>query len=115
MSNGSAEITRRDPDTFEPMETYTVTVEGSPVEDLNELECVDDSIYANVYQTDYIVRFDKSSGEIDAVIDATDLRLPEEVSGNVLNGIAYDPANDWFYITGKYWPKMYRVRFVPAS
>ena len=115
MSNGSSEITRRDPDTFEPLETYTVAVAGYPIEALNELECVGDSIYANVYQSDYIVRFDKATGEIDAYIDATDLRLPEEISGNVLNGIAYDEANEWFYITGKYWPKMYQVRFVPGS
>jgi len=113
MSDGSAQITRRDPDTFEAVETYTVTLDNRPVERLNELECVDDHIYANVWQTDYIMRFDKATGVIDQRIDASQLRAPDEISGDVLNGIAYDGEN--FYITGKLWPVMYYVRFVPAD
>jgi glutamine cyclotransferase len=29
---------------------------------------------------------------------------------NVLNGIAYDPAGDRLFITGKNWPKIFEVR-----
>ena len=113
MSNGSSEITRRDSVTFEALETYTVTLDGRPVDRLNELECVDDHIYSNVWQTDFIMRFDKNTGVIDQRIDATNLRASDEISGDVLNGIAYDGEN--FYITGKLWPVMYYVRFVPAE
>jgi len=116
MSDGSPTITRRDPQTFEVLDTFSVTVEGAPVEELNELECVGDQIYANVWQSDLIVRFDKSSGIVDAVINAAGLLTPEERATaeniDVLNGIAYNTADDTFYITGKLWPTLFEVRFV---
>jgi glutamine cyclotransferase len=31
----------------------------------------------------------------------------------VLNGIAWDPKTGTFLITGKLWPKMFEVQFVP--
>ncbi|MBC7812248.1 MAG: glutaminyl-peptide cyclotransferase [Burkholderiales bacterium] len=116
MSDGSPILTMRDPDTFEPGREIIVTFEGQPVERLNELECVGDSIYANVWQTDFIVRIDKETGVITGVINAAGLLTPEEIeaagSNGVLNGIAYDAENDVFYITGKLWPHLFEVRFV---
>jgi glutaminyl-peptide cyclotransferase len=83
---------------------------------LNELECVDDSLYANVWQTDYILRIDKASGAVTGWIDAAGLLTPEDqVGADVLNGIAYLPDTETFLITGKRWPKMFEVRFVPAA
>lgn len=112
MSSGSSDLTRRDPQTFELLETIPVTLDGQPVYNINELECVGDDIYANIWQTNQIVRIDKHTGNINAVIDATGLLSPEEyAAANVLNGIAYDAENDWFYITGKLWGKMFIVRF----
>ena len=78
-----------------------------------ELEWVDGSIYANVWQQDIIVRIDPQSGEISEVIDAAGLlSLSESRGTDVLNGIAYNPESQTFYITGKLWPKMFEVRFV---
>ncbi len=116
-SDGSSSIDRRDPQTFDVIETITITQEGQPVTLLNELECVGDQIYANVWQSDNIVRFDKQSGIVNAVIDASGLLTPEEAAGpaDVLNGIAYDATNDEFLITGKWWPWLYRVTFIPAG
>ena len=115
-SDGSATIDHRDPVTFDLLETITVTLDGMPIPQLNELECVGDVIYANVWQTDQIVRFDKQTGVIDTVIDASGLLTEEESrTANVLNGIAYDAENDEFLITGKYWPWVFRVEFVPSS
>ena len=87
---------------------------------LNELECVGDTIYANVWQTDMIVQIDKTNGNVVAVIDATDLITAEqraelEPSREVLNGIAYDPETDTFLLTGKKWPFMFQVEFVEAA
>ncbi|MEL6149784.1 MAG: glutaminyl-peptide cyclotransferase [Chloroflexota bacterium] len=118
-SNGSNAITVRDPETFEQVGSYRVTLYGAFVDQLNELECVDDDIYANVWNSDTILRFDSTTGVVNAVIDGAGLLTPEERavagSGGVLNGIAYDPENDVFLITGKYWPTMFEVNFIPAG
>ena len=115
MSDGSATLFRRDPQTFEVLGRVAVTLDGEPVTRLNELECVGDHVYANVWQTDEIVRVVKESGRVDAVIDASDL-LPPQMRAvlspdAVLNGIAYDSRNDRFLITGKLWPSLFVVRF----
>ena len=147
MTDGSDTLFRRDPDTFELQEQILVTRAGTPQGRLNELECVGDDIYANIYLTDEIVRIDKFSGRINAVIDASGLLTSEETaalgadvagqtmrslvydsrsraflvyrqrlgSGPVLNGIAYDPDADTFLVTGKLWPSLFEVRFVPAD
>jgi glutamine cyclotransferase len=116
MSNGSAELTFRDPETFDPRGSVTVTVDGNPLTQLNELECVGDRVWANVWLTDRIVRIDPASGRVDAEVDAAGLLTQEErTAADVLNGIAAVPDTDTFLITGKLWPKTFLVRFVPAG
>lgn len=119
MSDGSSRITVRDPDTFQPVGVITVTLYGVFVDELNELECVGDDIYANVWNSNTILRLDKSTGEVNGVIDAAGLLTEEELSemesGAVLNGIAYNAEEDVFYITGKLWSKLFEVQFVPVE
>lgn len=123
-SDGSASLAFRDPVTFRVAGRVRVTVGGpararaglpaGAVRRLNELECVDGSVYANVWQTDVIVRIDPGSGRVTAVIDASALLPPAEAAGaDVLNGIAHDPARGLFLLTGKLWPRLYEVRLVP--
>jgi glutamine cyclotransferase len=116
MSDGSATLTRRDPETFEVVGTVDVTLRGEPVALLNELECAQGSVYANVFTTNVIVRIDPASGQVRGVIDASALLRAEErarlTRDAVLNGIAYNPEADTFYLTGKLWPKLFEVRFV---
>lgn len=113
MSNGSDTLTFRDPDSFEPLGEVRVTLRGRPRDQLNELECVDGAVYANVWQEDFIVRIDPASGRVTHQIDASGLLTRDEARGvDVLNGIAYQPDDGTFYITGKWWPKMFEVRFV---
>lgn len=113
MSNGSDALTVRDPQTFAVTRTIRVTQAGRPLDRLNELECVDGAIYANVWMTDSIVRIDPKTGHVTARIDAAGLLQPAERLGvDVLNGIAYDPADKTFLITGKLWPRLFRVKFV---
>ena len=113
MSNGSDTLTFRDPESFEPVGEVRVTLRGRPRDQLNELECVDGAVYANVWQEDFIVRIDPASGRVTHQIDASGLLTREEARGvDVLNGIAYQPDDGTFYITGKWWPKMFEVRFV---
>ncbi len=116
MSDGSSALTFRDPETFGAIGTVSVTLDGRPLDRLNELECVGDRVYANVWMSDLIVRIDPGSGRVDAAIDAGNLLPPaERIGADVLNGIAYDPEQDVFLITGKLWPRVFEVRFVPAG
>nr|WP_235840645.1 glutaminyl-peptide cyclotransferase [Corynebacterium liangguodongii] len=115
FSDGTAELRRMDPVTFSERGRLTVTLEGQPVDHLNELECVGDEIYANVFLSTDILRIDASTGAVTAVIDASG--LPNNAApdpNNVLNGIAHIPGTDEFYLAGKRWPDLYRVRFVAA-
>lgn len=127
MSDGTAFLDARDPETFTSLRLVPVTYKGLPLSEaaefqpglspeLNELECVGDSIYANVYMTDTILRIDTATGQVTGFINAAGLLTPEEEAAlsydEVLNGIAYDPENDTFLITGKHWPKVFEVRFV---
>ena len=116
FSDGSAELRRMDPDTLAELERFEVTYQGAPVDGLNELECVGDDIYANIFTTTDIVRIDATSGNVTAIIDASSLpNNADDDINNVLNGIAHIPGTDEFYLTGKRWPDLYRVRFVPSQ
>jgi len=115
MSNGSATLTFRDPETFEETGTVTVLRDGEQLTMINELECVDGQVWANVWQTDEIVRIDPATGQVGAVVDASGLLTEAERSvADVLNGIAAVPDSDTFLVTGKLWPRVFLVRFVPA-
>ncbi|MFC7645666.1 glutaminyl-peptide cyclotransferase [Streptosporangium lutulentum] len=117
MSDGSARLVFRDPVTFASTGTLTVTEYGDAVPQLNELECTgSDTVYANVYWTNRIVRIDTGTGTVTGSINAAGLLTPlERRKAGVLNGIAAIPGTDEFLLTGKLWPKMFRVRFVPDS
>ena len=105
-----------DPETLSSKGTLPVTDGGTPVAKLNELEYVDGFIYANVYQTDYILKIDRKTGEVVTRYDMNNL-LPEDKKAGlgrdeVLNGIAYDHDQKAFYVTGKNWPSLFRVKFI---
>ena len=113
MSDGSDRLAFRDPDTFEPVGEQRVRLRGQPLRNLNELECVDGMVYANVWEEDFLVRIDPRTGWVTDYIDAAGLlQGVDRVGAEVLNGIAYDQTAETFYITGKWWPKMFEVRFV---
>ena len=116
MSDGTSRLTYRDPEDFRWRSTLEVTLEGEPVPLVNELEFAHGQLYANVWQQERIVRIDPDTGRVNAVIDASGLLdKRESAMVDVLNGIAYDPVSNTFWLTGKFWPKMFRVRFVPEG
>lgn len=113
MSDGTAELRFLDPVTLAETGRLAVRLNGRPLANLNELEWIRGEIYANVWQTDFIVRIDPASGEVRSVIDLSGLlpaeaRVPGET--DVLNGIAYDARNDRLFVTGKNWPYLYEIR-----
>jgi glutamine cyclotransferase len=118
-SDGSATLFLHEPTEFRETGRVQVTLRGQPVENLNELECTGDALYANVWGEPVLVQIDPGSGTVVAVIDASALvrevanRVP--TAGSVLNGIAIDPASGRTFLTGKYWPTLFEVVFEPAT
>lgn len=116
MSDGSDRLTIRDPASFAVVGTLPVHLDGQPLGMLNELECRDGKVWANVWPTDDIVRIDLATGRVDAGVNASGLLPPAQRAGtDVLNGIAAVPGTDTFLITGKLWPTVFLVRFVPVE
>lgn len=121
MSDGTSTLRRLAPDSFRQRGVLRVRDQGRPVPRINELEYVEGEIYANVWQTDRIVRISPRTGEVLGWIDASALRarVPDaagaEPDENVLNGIAYDAAAKRLFLTGKLWPKLFEVRIVAKS
>lgn len=109
MSDGSERITKRDPKTFEIIETIEVADDNGPIQQINELEYADGLIYANIWQTNAIIVIQPENGKVVAVINATELEKQGKDGGDVLNGIAFNKTNGKFYLTGKYWSKIFEV------
>ena len=119
MSDGSDRLARRDPESFELIGTVAVASAGVVVDRLNELECVDGLVIANVWQTRELVVIDLADGRVTAVIDGQPLiddiaaaSDPDDI--DVLNGVAA-LGDGTFLMTGKLWPLMYRVKVVEAG
>ena len=114
---GRARFVFFDPDTFKVKRAVKVLLQGQPLNNLNELEWVKGEIFANVWQTDYVARIDPSSGQVKGMIDFTGLLglRDRDANTDVLNGIAYDPASDRLFVTGKCWPKVFEVKLKPEA
>lgn len=113
MSDGTPVLSFRDPHTLEVRRRLRVTRQGMPLANLNELELVDDVLFANLYGSDEIAAINLDSGSVIAVIDASGLLTDEEAAAaDVLNGIAFRPDTGTFLLTGKYWPWVFEVRIL---
>ncbi|HJU92622.1 MAG TPA: glutaminyl-peptide cyclotransferase [Pyrinomonadaceae bacterium] len=112
ISDGSHQLKFIDPSSFRVTRTLSVVDAGRPVNQLNELEFVKGEIYANVWHSDQIAVIDPQTGRVKSWIDLTGL-MPEDEARDpeaVLNGIAYDHANDKLYVTGKLWPRLFEIK-----
>lgn len=117
LSDGTPTLRFLDPENMQEIGTISVTINDRPIANLNELEWVNGEIFANVWQTDFIVRIDPADGKVKAVIDLTGLQKTFIAQGNedVLNGIAYDSAKDRLFVTGKNWPKLFEINIVGCA
>ncbi len=115
MSDGTPVLRFLDPTNFRELGRITVTLNGQPLRNLNELEFVKGEIFANVWQTDYIARIDPERGVVTGWIDLSRLvaSVDRRSGEDVLNGIAYDQAGDRLFVTGKNWPSLYQIRIEP--
>ncbi len=114
LSDGSADLQFLDPETFVPASRVTVTLNGNPVNSLNELEFINGEVWANVWQTDFIVRIDPATGVINSIIDLTGLSEQTELGSfeAVLNGIAWDNEQERLFVTGKHWANLFEIELV---
>jgi glutaminyl-peptide cyclotransferase len=112
MSDGSAKLYFLDPDTLARTGQITVTDRGLPITNLNELEFIQGQIYANIWHEDRIAIIEPGSGHVTAWLDLTGLRPPDTYNNAeaVLNGIAYDPATERLFVTGKLWPSLFEIK-----
>lgn len=113
LSDGSPNLRFFDPATFAETGRVPVTLNGRPVRQLNELEWIDGEVWANVWQTNYIVRIDPTSGHVVGIIDLSGL-LPagavKDPRDDVLNGIAWDEKTRRLFVTGKNWPSLFEIK-----
>jgi glutamine cyclotransferase len=114
-SDGSSNLYFLDTTNFRELNRVSVTDNFGPVGNLNELEWIEGSVFANRYQTDIIYRIDPENGRVTGKIDLGNLKgtagiQVKDVYNEVLNGIAYDSATGRIFITGKYWSKMFEIK-----
>jgi glutamine cyclotransferase len=113
MSDGTSQLRFLDPDTMRELGRVAVTDAAlGAVPYLNELEYVNGEVYANVWGSDRIAVVEPESGRVTAWIDLAGLLRPSVRTGaeDVLNGIAYDAAEDRLFVTGKFWSRLYEIR-----
>ena len=91
--------------------------DDEPVSLINELEYIDGEIFANIWQTDMIVRIDPVSGSVLGWLDLGGLRehIADDASIDVLNGIAYDDESGHLFVTGKLWPLLFEIELTPIG
>lgn len=114
MSDGTNMLRFLDPETLDPKREVEVKDGDRPINFLNELEYVRGDVWANVWQTDKLVRIEPSTGRVNGWVNLSGLLTAEDRQQpvEVLNGIAYDEAGDRLFVTGKLWPKLFEIKLV---
>lgn len=110
MSNGTNQLIFRDTNDFHIVKTTEV---DSQIR-LNELEYYNGYIYANVYQSNYIIKVDPNTGRIvkrydaSAVLNDASFSEYDKSLYGIMNGIAHVKDNK-FLISGKHWARIFEV------
>jgi glutaminyl-peptide cyclotransferase len=110
-----------DPAKLKVVGKHPIKRDGSSMYNINEMEWAGDYIVANVYLTTEIIFIDLQTNSVVRSIDMSVLvaKAQDEAkkrgqyldSSHCLNGIAFDPSTRDFYITGKYWPLVFKIKF----
>ena len=118
-SDGTEKIWILDSNSYKEIDYFEVVTNNKKIKNINELEVVDNLIYANTYQfnNDVCVIINKVSGEVTGLIDFNGLRdkVKNHPELDVLNGIAYNKERKTFFVTGKKWNKIFEIRILRAK
>ena len=113
-SDGSDKIWILDSENFNEIDYIEVVTNNKKIKNINELEVVDNLIYANTYQfnNDVCVIINKDTGEVIGIINFKGLRdkVKQHPELDVLNGIAYNKKRKTFFVTGKKWNKIFEIK-----
>ena len=117
MSDGSANLYFLDPKTFSEVGRVTVQAGGRPINRLNELEYINGEVWANIWKTEQLARINPETGAVTGWVNLTGLLTAEDRAQrvDVLNGIAYDAAQERIFVTGKWWPKLFEIELVAVE
>jgi glutamine cyclotransferase len=118
MSDGTHLLTWINPADYTIVKTVQVANNRGLVNNLNELEYINGTIYANVYTTDIIVQIDAETGKVISEINLSGILNMYKNAGDkidYLNGIAFNKNTGTLFVTGKYWPKMFEIKLVPSK
>jgi len=111
MSNGTMELSFRNSSDFSIIKNLKVKhplIQENLM--LNELEYVNNVIWANSWKSDKVYAIHPKNGCILGSINLASLRDNLKLEQNdVLNGIAYDEKHNGLWVTGKNWPKKYLI------
>ncbi len=112
MSDGSSNLYFLNPNTYQTVSSITVHDANGPVDNLNELEFINGTIYANMWFSSKIALINPATGQIEAYIDLVELAKPyiTNDANAVLNGIAYNPQTNQLFVTGKNWSSLYEIQ-----
>ena len=109
VSDGTANLRFLDPASFDEKRRVQVTMDGKPLDRLNELEYINGEVWANVWYSNYIVRIDPDTGKVNSTLDLSQLN-ERRSRDDVLNGIAWDADHSRLFVTGKLWPDLYEIK-----
>ena len=114
LSDGTSTLYFLDTELFSQKKQITVTLRGSPLANLNELEYINGEIWANIWQTDFIARIDPETGTVVSLVDLTGLSAETNLGSReaVLNGIAWDDESERIFVTGKHWANLFQIELV---
>jgi glutaminyl-peptide cyclotransferase len=117
MSDGTTALYFLDAASFKTVGRINVHEKGRPVNHLNDLEFINGRIFANIWRSKNIAVINPKNGEITGWLDLSGV-IPRKrffKQTDVLNGVAYNPANSRLLVTGKLWPRLFEIEIQPPT
>ncbi len=110
ISHGSSNISYLSLSNYKTVRKLRVKIGNQPLNGINDLEYIENTIFANVLPTSVIIVISAQNGQVIGWLDIEKLRPQNCEAGKcVANGITFNPKTGTFFVTGKYWPSLYEL------